>query len=114
MLLALLYFLAYLYVRANKAEIIANLTAQLGEKINGDVKIGKADVSFFASFPRISIRAQDVLITDSLYARHQQAFFKAKDMFVSVNIFRMLRKQSPVRGIRLREARIFIFTDSNG
>lgn len=114
LLLALLYFLAYLYVRANKAEIIANLTAQLGEKINGDVKIGKADVSFFASFPRISIRAQDVLITDSLYARHQQAFFKAKDMFVSVNIFRMLRKQSPVRGIRLREARIFIFTDSNG
>ena len=111
---ALLYLALYIYISANKKTIISQVTGQMSEKLNGDVKINNADISIFKSFPKIAVYTQNVLITDTMFKYHKHPFLQVKELFVNLNLFRLMRKQSALSGIRIKDGSIYIFTDSTG
>ena len=110
----MLYTAAYIYISANKKKIISELTATLSDKIRGDVHIGDADVTLFGSFPGLSVLMKDVSITDTMYAVHHHAFFAAKEMFVKISIYKLITRESPLSGLKIRNGNIFMFTDTSG
>lgn len=112
--LLILFVAVYAYVTANKKKIIAQVTEQISEQLNGDVKIETADVSFFKSFPRVAVLVKNIKITDTMYQVHKHAFFVAKEVFVNINVFKLLGKTSPLSGIRIKQGSVFLFTDTAG
>ncbi len=112
--LVVLFLVVYIYVTVNKKQIIAQVTQQMSEKLNGNVKIETADISFFKSFPRVAVLVKNIKITDTMYEQHKHAFFEAKELFININVFKLLGKTSPLSGIRVRGGSIFLFTDTAG
>lgn len=112
--LVAIYLIAYIYVVINKKKIIAQVTEQISKKINGNVKIGDADISFFRSFPRISVLINDASITDTMFAQHQHPFFSAKEVFVNLNIWKLIKKEPPLTGLRIENGSIYLYTDTSG
>lgn len=110
----MLFLVVYIYVTVNKKQIVAQVTQQLSEKLNGNVKIGAADISFFKSFPRVAVLINNIEITDTMYQVHKHAFFQAKKLFVNINVFKLLGKTSPLSGIRVKQGSVFLFTDTSG
>ena len=113
-LLLLLFIAGYIYVSANKKKIITQVTQQISDKLNGDVKIKNADISFFKSFPRIAVYVENISITDTLYSTHKHAFFEAKELFINLNIIKLIKKESALSGIRVKQGSIFLYTDTSG
>ena len=111
--LVAIYLIAYIYVVINKKKIIAQVTEQISKKINGNVKIGDADISFFRSFPKISVLINDASITDTMFAQHQHPFFSAKEVFVNLNVWKLIQKESPLTGLKIRNGNIYLYTDTS-
>ncbi len=109
-----LFFAVYIYVTVNKKQLVEQVTQQISEKLNGDVKIETADISFFKSFPKVAVLVSNIKITDTMYDRHKHAFFEAKELFVNINVFKLLGKSSPLSGIRVKQGSIFLYTDTAG
>ncbi len=109
-----LYVAAYVYVVSNKKKIISQVTEQISKKLNGTVKIGDADISFFRSFPGISVLVNNISLTDTMFAQHQHPFFSAKEVFVKINVYKLIQKESPLTGLRVDNASIYLYTDTSG
>ena len=114
LLIIILYVGAFLYVKANKAKIINQITGNVSKKLNGKLTIGDADVSLFKNFPRIAVVLNDISLTDSMYDRHHHAFFASKDAYVNLNIFKLITKEDALTGLVLRNANIYFYTDTSG
>ncbi|MEO8413575.1 MAG: AsmA-like C-terminal region-containing protein [Ginsengibacter sp.] len=113
-ILLLLYIIAFIYVSVNKKSIIKEVTSEIGKKINGHVSIGDVELSFFRSFPRAAVLLHKVLVTDTMFALHHQAFFQADEVYVQLSIFKLIKKESAVNGIRIERASVYLFTDTSG
>ena len=109
-----LYGVAYIYVTANKKKIIAQVTKEISDNLNGEVKIKNADISFFKSFPKIAVEVNNISITDTLFPIHKHTFFAAEYLFVNLSIVNLIRGKSPLNGIKIKQGSIFLFTDSTG
>ena len=110
----LLFLFVFTYVSLNKRKIINQVTAEISKKINGKVTIGNVELSFFRHFPKVSVLLHDVSITDSLFDQHHHSFLQAKEVFAQLNIRKLLKKQSPLNGLRINDATINIYTDTSG
>lgn len=110
----ILFVAGFIYVSVNKKKIIANITQEIAEKIKGNLTYKDVDITFFRSFPKLAVSFQDVLLTDTLFAQHQHPFLKSKEVFLSLNIFKLIQKQSPIGGIQINDGLIYIYTDSTG
>ena len=109
-----LYAAAYIYIRVNKAKIIRQLTEQAGKKLNGKLTIGDADISLFRTFPKISVVIKDISLTDTMFAQHGHPFFTAKELFANLNIFKLMRHQSALTGLRIDNGSVYLYTDTSG
>ena len=109
-----LYFVLFIYFSSHKQSIIKEVTKEVGEKINGNVSIGNVDLSFFSTFPKVSVVLHKVLITDSLFSQHHHAFFSGDEVFAQLSISKLIKKQPPVTGFKIQNAVICLFTDSTG
>ena len=113
-IIIVLYVGAFFYLKANKAKIIKQLTENVSNKLNGKLTIGDADVSVFKNFPRIAVVLNNVSLTDSMYEQHHHAFFAAKNAFINLNIYRLIKKEDPLSGLVLQNANIYFYTDTSG
>ncbi|MFT3912018.1 MAG: hypothetical protein QM737_21515 [Ferruginibacter sp.] len=113
-LFLLLFIAVFTYVSLNKQKIIKQVTAELSKRINGHVSIGNVELSFFRNFPTASVLLHDVRITDTMFSQHNHPFLEAKEVFAKLNITRLIKKQSPLKGIRVDHATLYIYTDSTG
>lgn len=110
----ILFIAGFIYISVNKKTIIANITQEVAEKIKGNLTYDDVDITFFKSFPNLAVSFKDVLLTDTLYAKHQHPFLKSKEVFLSLNIFKLVQKKSPIGGIIIENGLIYIYTDSTG
>ena len=114
----LLLIVAYLslawYINTHKKEVLAQVTATLNEDIKGTLAIGDLDPTFLGGFPHVSLRLQNVVIRDSLYASHKHTFLNAGDLSLSVNPLALIRGAILIKKITIRNASIDMFTDSTG
>ena len=112
--LLILYLVAFIYISTHKKSIIKQVTEEVGKKLNGNVSIGDVELSFFGTFPKISIVLHKVIITDSLFAQHHHEFLKADEIFAQLSISKLIKKESPVNGFKIQNASIYLYTDTNG
>ena len=104
----------FTYVSLNKDKIIAQVTREIETKINGKLSVQKVELSFLRNFPSVSVLLNNVSLTDTMFSQHKHTFFKAKEVFVNLAVSRMIRQQSPLKGLRIDEGEIYIFTDTTG
>ena len=109
-----LFIAVYIYVSANKKKILAEVTAAISTKLSGKVDIADADLSFFKNFPKVAVKLSGVKITDTMYASHGHVFFECKEVYATLSISKLLKKQTPINGLRLDNGRIYLFTDTSG
>ena len=110
----ILYIVVFLYVSANKQKIIKQVTEEISKKLNGNVSIGNVELNFFSHFPKVSVALHNVMITDTMYAKHHHAFFQADDVFVNVSVFNLIRKTSFINGFRIDKGSFYLYTDTSG
>lgn len=113
--LVLIIFTAIgLYVNANKKTLLETITKQLNKNLNGTLTIGNMEPTFFKGFPGVSISLKNVVMKDSLWKTHQHTLLEAKDFDVSVNTMALLTGTVEIKKIGISNAKIYLFTDSNG
>ena len=103
-----------IYVSVNKKKIIRQVTSEISDQLNGHVVIGNMELSFFRNFPHISVLLHDVSITDTLFNTHHHTFFSGKEVFVSIDVLKLIDHQPPIKGIRLQTGELYLYTDSTG
>lgn len=113
-LIILLWFILALVVRSRKEAILAEITQQLGSRINGNLVIEDMEPSLLRGFPNISVTLKNVSLKDSLFNRHQHTLLDVKEIFVKVNTFAILRKEVDIRQITLENGAIYLYTDTSG
>lgn len=87
---------------------------EISNQINGRVTIGNIELSFLRNFPHISVLLHDVSITDTLFNIHHHTFFKGKNIFVSINVLKLINHEPPLKGIKLQTGELYLYTDSTG
>ena len=102
------------YVSAHKQELIGRVKKEVSEKLNGNVQIGNIDMSFTKNFPSVSILFENVLITDTMFAVHHQAFLKAEKVYGIIGVGNALMQNNPLSGLRIDNGEIHVFTDTAG
>lgn len=113
-ILVIVYSAAYIYISANKKDIINQVKELVADKLNGEVQIGDINLGFLAQFPSISVELENVSISDTLFNVHKHPFFKAENVYASISVINVIRKQNPLNGIRIDKGQIYIYTDTSG
>ncbi|MEO6820152.1 MAG: AsmA-like C-terminal region-containing protein [Ginsengibacter sp.] len=103
-----------IYVSINKKSIIKEVTAEFSKKINGNIAVGDVDISLFGSFPAMSVLLKNVMVTDSMYANHHHALFKAEQVFAKLSIAKLIKKDFAINGIKIINGGVYLYTDSTG
>ena len=112
--LFILYLVVFIYVSAHKKSIINQVTEEVGKKLNGNVSIGDVELSFFSTFPKVSVLLHKVVITDSLFAQHHHAFFTSDAIFAQLSISNLIKKENAINGFKIENAAIYLYTDTSG
>lgn len=109
-----LYVIIYAYVSSNKKKIIAQVTSEIGDRLDGKVTIADVQLNFTKYFPKISVLLKQVSITDSMFATHHHALFNAEKVFARISVFKLIKQEAPLNGISIENGGLYMFTDSNG
>lgn len=102
------------YVNTHKKEILASITAEINENLNGKLVAESMDPTFLQGFPRISLRLKNVVLKDSLWATHKKTLLQAKDFNISINALAFLRGTLEIKKIDISDATIYLFVSENG
>ncbi len=113
-LIILLWLVLAWIIRSNKQTLLREISAQLSNRLNGQLEIRDMEPSLVHSFPNISVTLKDVSLKDSLFRQHHHALLDVKEIFVKVNTFAILRKKVEIRQISLKDGNIDLYTDSSG
>lgn len=112
--LVLVYIAAFIYIAANKQEIITQIKEQAAEKLNGEVQIGNISLGFLAQFPSISVKLEKVSIKDTLFNEHKHPFFEAGTVFANVSFLNIISGDNPLNGLQIEDGIFYIYTDTSG
>lgn len=113
-LLVLLFLGMTWYIHANKDNFLKQITAQLNDRLSGNIRIGDMEPSLLKSFPNVSIALKKVVLEDSLFQQHHHPLLDVNDIFVRVNTLSLLRKHVDVNEISLQDGTIYLYTDTTG
>jgi hypothetical protein len=113
-LIILIWIILLIYVSANEKSLIEKASAIVEKRIHGDVYIGGLSVSFFRTFPLLSLQLEDVELNDSLYPVHRRHLLKASDIYLRASIGGLITNTAPVGRVIIRNAEINLITDAAG
>lgn len=102
------------YVYTHKKEILAKVTAEINENINGKFTAQSMDPTFLQSFPKVSLRLNNVDIKDNEWSRHKKTLLKAQDFNIAINAFAFLRGTVEIKKIQISNAQIYLYEDVSG
>lgn len=110
----LLFLIAIIYASLHKKSIIQEVTKEIGKKINGQVSIGDVELNFLKNFPKTSVILHSVRVTDSIFSKHHHVFFQADDVYIELNIWKLIQKKTSIIGIKIEKGSMDIFTAADG
>jgi len=102
------------YVNSHKKEVLVLVTEKLNENINGNLSIESMEPTFLEGFPRISLHLKNVVIRDTMFAKHQKTLLQAGDFDIAVNALAFIRGSVEINKISISNASVNLFTDANG
>src|SRR6476469_3191983 len=100
-----------IYVSSSKERLIGFVSDKLKEAILGELKIDKTDITVWQTFPKIGVTLSNVTLSDSFYHR---PFLKANAIIGKVGILDLIGKKVKISSIKIEDAKVYTFTDSNG
>lgn len=104
----------YAYVYFNKKAILRNANEKISTAINGKVTIGDVSLAFFTNFPNIAVELRDVSITDSMFVQHHHELLSARKILIALNTFKLFSKKVDLKNVVIKNATIYLYTDSLG
>ena len=110
----LLLMAIYIYISSNKKSIVAKVTTEINDKIQGIVSIDNIDVTLFTTFPSFAVQIQNITIKDSLYAQHGHTFFTAKNVYAKLSFLSLIKRKPEVSKLVVEKASLYLFKDSTG
>lgn len=102
------------YIHANKKEVLAKVTASLGEKMRGEFHIRDMEPSLFVSFPNVALNLKDITLRDSLWDKHHHSLLETNDIYVRINPFALLSRRVEITKLTAANGTIYVYTDSTG
>ena len=102
------------YINTHKKEVLASINTQLNESIAGTLQIGEIEPTFLRGFPDIALRLENVVLRDSLFAKHNRTMLTAGQADVAVNIMALLHGTVEIKKITISNAVIDLYTDAQG
>ncbi len=103
-----------IYIQANKKQVLAYITEQLSDQMQGELIIKDMQPSLWRSFPDVSVALTHVSVHDSLYARHHHSLLELDALYVKLNSLQLLRKKIEIKKITASHGKIDLFVDSLG
>lgn len=113
-LVVVLWLAVAAYVYSHKKELLQKVTTQLNENLNGTLTIESMEPELIRGFPGISVSLKNVLLRDSLWARHKHDLIKAEDIYIAVDVFSIVTGNPSIKKISIQNGSIYLFTDSSG
>jgi hypothetical protein len=114
LLIVLVYCGAAYYINRNNKQILGTILSQLNAKVSGEVSVKSMETTLLQGFPGVSVSLKNVLLRDSLYANHRHDLLNAGDIDVSLNVLSLISGNINIRKIGINNAKIYLYTDSNG
>src|ERR1700684_1836987 len=96
-----------IYISSSKERLLKFLTQRMKETIVGELKVDKADLTVWQTFPKIGIKLNNVTISDSFY---HKPFFNAKQIIAKVGLFDLLGMKVTISSVEIDDAVIHAFT----
>jgi hypothetical protein len=103
-----------IYVKANKAKILAQISSKISENIYGTIEIGDVNYKFFAGFPNATLSLENVVLKDSLWATHKHTLLDAKEIELRLNMLKLLKNEVHIQEVVINKASVYFFKDKNG
>lgn len=114
LLILFLFFIASIYVKQNKTELIAEASKTILEKYHSKVKIKDIHLSLLAQFPNLSIQLDEVDVEGPMFHLHHQKLFIAKDISVRIKTWPLFGGKIILSKTKLNKGQLFIYTDKLG
>ena len=109
----------YAWIRNDK--LTAALVRKVNETVNTKISYGTLRLTIFESFPNITLRFNDLLVTPSPYYDKTQfrgedndTLLSASSFSVTASLLQMITGTVAVRSITVREGKINLLTDKRG
>lgn len=102
------------YINNHKKELLAKITAQVSENINGNFHIDDMEPALLNGFPNIAIRLKGVTLSDSLYKVHKKNLVDLQSVYVKFNVLSLLTKNPKIAKVTIADGSIYLFTSKSG
>ncbi|WP_207533400.1 AsmA-like C-terminal region-containing protein [Desertivirga arenae] len=102
------------YVTINKKEILEKVTEEINQDIRGQLTIESMEPSLIQGFPGVAVSLKNVLLRDSLYKDHKHDLLRARQIYVAINSFSLLKGKPTFQWMKVEDAAIYLYTDSLG
>jgi hypothetical protein len=113
-IITVIWIVLWVYVVTHEKELTEKIEGAIHKKTRGDVRIGGMSVSFFRTFPLLSLELDSVVIKDSITAFPHNDFLRASHIYLRVSIPGLIRGQSPIGKILVRNGEINVVSDTLG
>ena len=100
-----------IYLYSSHERLLNFLNSQIKKTILGELKINQADITVWQTFPKLGLTLENVSITDSV---SHSPFLKAGEIVVKVGLLDLIGKTVSISSVKIKNAVIHSFTDSNG
>ena len=108
--MAIIFSVAYWH----RDKILEQITAQLNEGINGEIKIQKLDFTLLNDFPNFTLTLRNVSLRGQRFSLYKHDFLVANKVFVDINLYELWQKTINVRSLKIETANLFIFRAKDG
>jgi hypothetical protein len=113
-LILLSWLILAAYVSMHKKQLLESITKQLNENLSGKLTIGSMEPALIRGFPGISVVLKNVLLRDSLWAKHHHNLVKAETVYIAIDAFSIPGGNPAIKNITINGGEIYLFTDSSG
>lgn len=103
-----------IYVNANEKALIEKVSEVIHKRTRGEVKIGGLSVSFFRTFPILSLQLTDVVLKDSIRSFSNKGLLQVSDIYLRASIPGLIMHKMPISKVILSNGSINLLTDSLG
>lgn len=102
------------YINTNKKDILAKVTAEINENLNGEFRAENMEPTFLQGLPLISLRLNNVTVKDNQWTKHKKTLLTANDFNISINSMAFLRGAVEIKKIEISDAKIYLYEDVSG
>lgn len=112
--LILAWIVLMIYIANNKQALLTKISAEVNNKLKGELKIGSMDIVLFNNFPDVSVSLEKVSLRDSLWQQHKHDLVNVERVYIDFGLLSLLKRKPVIHRMRVTDGNIYVYTDSNG